>query len=61
MLATDVGRIPVVDGATRKLQGLIARKDLLRLRSSARSSELERRPYLVRKSREEITRIDGEL
>jgi CBS domain-containing protein len=61
MLATDLGRIPVVDGATRKLQGLIARKDLLRLRSSARSSELERRPYLVRKSREEITRIDGEL
>lgn len=61
MLATDVGRIPVVDGATRKLQGLIARKDLLRLRSSARSSELERRPYLVRKSREAITRIDGEL
>lgn len=46
MLSADVGRIPIVEAETRKLVGLIARKDLLRLRSAVKSSELERRPYL---------------
>ncbi|MFJ6328641.1 MULTISPECIES: chloride channel protein [unclassified Rhizobium] len=45
MLAGDTGRIPIVDRSTGKLVGLIARKDLLRLRSSLKSAELERRPY----------------
>ena len=45
MLAADTGRIPIVDRSTGKLVGLIARKDLLRLRSSLKSAELERRPY----------------
>lgn len=45
MLAGDTGRIPIVDRSTGKLVGLIARKDLLRLRSSLKSAEFERRPY----------------
>ncbi|PCK79123.1 chloride channel protein [Rhizobium sophoriradicis] len=47
MLSTDNGRIPIVDPASGRLRGLIARKDLLRLRSSWRSAELDRRPYLT--------------
>ncbi|NYJ10314.1 H+/Cl- antiporter ClcA/CBS domain-containing protein [Rhizobium leguminosarum] len=47
MLSTGDGRIPIVDPASGKLCGLIARKDLLRLRSSLRSAELDRRPYLT--------------
>ncbi|MBB2837906.1 UNVERIFIED_ORG: H+/Cl- antiporter ClcA/CBS domain-containing protein [Rhizobium etli] len=47
MLWTDNGRIPIVDPASGRLCGLIARKDLLRLRSSLRSAELDRRPYLT--------------
>ena len=46
MLAAETGRIPIVDRTSGKLVGLIARKDLLRLRSALKSSELERRPYL---------------
>jgi CBS domain-containing protein len=46
MLAADTGRIPIVEPSTGKLVGLIARKDLLRLRSSLKSAELDRRPYL---------------
>ena len=46
MLATDVGRIPVVDPETGHLVGLVARKDLLRLRHAANASEHERKPYL---------------
>jgi hypothetical protein len=46
MLAADVGRIPILDPASGKVIGLVARKDLLRLRSALKSSESERRPYL---------------
>lgn len=47
MLATDVGRIPIVDPETGRLLGLVARKDLLRLRHAANTTENERKPYLV--------------
>ncbi|SCB37749.1 chloride channel protein [Rhizobium lusitanum] len=50
MLAADTGRIPIVDRQTGKLVGLIARKDLLRLRSSLKTAELERRPYFGARS-----------
>lgn len=46
MLATDVGRIPVVDPRSGRLLGLVARKDLLRLRHAANTLENERKPYL---------------
>ncbi|MEK1872899.1 MAG: chloride channel protein [Rhizobium altiplani] len=48
MLATDAGRIPIVDPDNGQLVGLVARKDLLRLRHSLRASETERRPYFGR-------------
>lgn len=54
MLAADSGRIPIVDRPTGKLVGLVARKDLLRLRSSLKSSEIERRPYLGIQSKKVI-------
>ncbi|MDL2401186.1 chloride channel protein [Rhizobium mayense] len=46
MIQADTGRIPVVDERTSVLVGLIARKDLLRLRSAANRSEFERGAYL---------------
>lgn len=46
MVAAQSGRVPIVDRETRRLVGLISRKDLLRLRSADRASETERRSYL---------------
>jgi H+/Cl- antiporter ClcA len=46
MINADTGRVPVVDEKTGMLVGLIARKDLLRLRSSVNRSEFERGAYL---------------
>ncbi|UIJ84563.1 chloride channel protein (plasmid) [Rhizobium beringeri] len=54
MLSTGDGRIPIVDPTSGKLYGLIARKDLLRLRSSYRSAELDRRPYLTAGSKSKV-------
>jgi H+/Cl- antiporter ClcA/predicted transcriptional regulator len=54
MLSTGDGRIPIVDPTSGKLCGLIARKDLLRLRSSYRSEELDRRPYLTAGARSKL-------
>ena len=52
MLNADVGRIPIVDPETGRLQGLLARKDLLRLRHAANTQENERKPYLGPKKAE---------
>ena len=49
MLSADAGRIPIIDPQTGKLEGLVARKDLLRLRHSAKATETERKPYLGRR------------
>jgi chloride channel protein, CIC family len=46
MIAADAARIPIIDLASGVLVGLVSRKDLLRLRLSQKSAELERRPYL---------------
>ncbi|MBB3611195.1 chloride channel protein [Rhizobium sp. BK602] len=46
MIQADTGRVPVVDEHSGVLVGLIARKDLLRLRSAANRSERERGAYL---------------
>ena len=40
MVAADVGRVPIVDRGTGRLVGLVARRDLLRVR--ARAAQLER-------------------
>ena len=54
MLATDTGRIPIVDPGNGQLRGLVARKDLLRLRHSLSVSETERQPYFgSRKGRQQ--------
>jgi len=45
MIAQDVGRVPVVEAATGRLVGLIARKDLLRLRSAAATTEAHREAF----------------
>ncbi len=42
MAAADIGRVPIVDRATGKLEGLIARRDLLRVRVHARRLEQDR-------------------
>lgn len=42
MALHDVGRVPVVDRATGRLTGLVARRDLLRVRASAGRDEHER-------------------
>ena len=46
MIGADAARIPITDIASGVLVGLVARKDLLRLRQSQKSAEVERRPYL---------------
>jgi CBS domain-containing protein len=42
MVTSDKGRIPVVDRETGKLVGLVARRDLLRVRAAAGREEFER-------------------
>jgi chloride channel protein, CIC family len=49
MIAADVGRVPIVDVTRGTLVGLIARKDLLRLRESSRSLDRERQAYFRRR------------
>ncbi|HTN61733.1 MAG TPA: CBS domain-containing protein, partial [Devosia sp.] len=51
MIAADLGRIPVVDPVSHALVGLIARKDILRLRSANLTEESDRRAYLGRSAR----------
>jgi chloride channel protein, CIC family len=48
MLATDQGRLPVIDPVSGALVGLLTRKDLLQIRASQARSEGERRAYLGR-------------
>jgi H+/Cl- antiporter ClcA/CBS domain-containing protein len=48
MLATDQGRLPVVDPNSGVLVGLLARKDLLQVRARAAQAEDQRQAYLIR-------------
>jgi len=50
MIAADVGRVPIVEASSGTLVGLIARKDLLRLRESSRSLDRERQAYFRRRT-----------
>jgi CBS domain-containing protein len=47
MAAHDVGRVPVVDHKTRHVVGLVARRDLLRVRAKLVGEEHERRKLLT--------------
>ena len=51
MLASDQGRIPVVDPATGMLVGLLTRKDLLQVRAAVARAEGERRAYFIARPR----------
>jgi CBS domain-containing protein len=42
MSATDTGRVPILARGTGALVGLVARRDLLRVRANARRQEHER-------------------
>ncbi|MCE9648729.1 MAG: chloride channel protein [Parvibaculum sp.] len=45
MVTADVGRIPIVERGTRKLIGLVARKDLLRIRAVTKAEEQDRASF----------------
>jgi chloride channel protein, CIC family len=48
MASADVGRVPIIDRTTGKLAGLLARRDLLRVRAHAARLERERaRPLAI--------------
>ncbi len=46
MLASDQGPLPVVDPASGKLVGLIARRDVLKVRAQVNTSEQEREAFI---------------
>jgi chloride channel protein, CIC family len=46
MAAADMGRVPVVDRGSRKVVGLVARRDLLQVRARAAGEERNRRRLL---------------
>jgi CIC family chloride channel protein len=45
MVANDVGRVPIIDPATRRIVGLVARKDLMRVRAASRLQDMERQSF----------------
>jgi CBS domain-containing protein len=47
MAAAEVGRVPIVERASMRLVGLVSRKDLLRIRRSARAAEETRAAYFM--------------
>jgi len=46
MAASNIGRVPIVERQTRKIVGLVARRDLLRIRAHVVHEERERRRLL---------------
>lgn len=49
MMEADIGRVPVIDREIGKLVGLVARRDLLKIRAKAIIEETERQAFLGRK------------
>jgi CIC family chloride channel protein len=50
MVLADVGRAPIVERDTRQLVGLVSRKDLLRIRMTAKSTEASRVAFFGRRT-----------
>ncbi|WP_407181098.1 chloride channel protein [Bradyrhizobium sp. STM 3562] len=48
MAAAEAGRVPIVERDTMRLVGLVSRKDLLRIRRSARAAEEIRAAYFLK-------------
>jgi chloride channel protein, CIC family len=61
MVAQDIGRVPVVDPATRLLVGLVARKDLMRVRAASRRLDLDRQSFFGRSMRKPGTPANDEV
>jgi H+/Cl- antiporter ClcA len=53
MVLADIGRVPIVDRETQRLVGLVARKDLLRIRATAKSAEVNRVAFFGRGTSQE--------
>ncbi|CEG10237.1 H(+)/Cl(-) exchange transporter ClcA [Afipia felis] len=51
MVATEAGRVPIVDRASGRLVGLMTRKDLMRTRGNAISAETDRLSYFLRRKK----------
>jgi CBS domain-containing protein len=51
MVAAELGRVPIVDRATHHVIGLVARKDLLRIRSVVNAEERDRNVFFTRAKR----------
>jgi H+/Cl- antiporter ClcA len=54
MVADEVGRVPILARGTRRVVGLVARKDLLHIRAIANGAERDRMAYLVRQERKTV-------
>jgi chloride channel protein, CIC family len=50
MVLADVGRVPIVERDTQRLVGLVSRKDLLRIRATAKSTEASRIAFFGRRA-----------
>jgi chloride channel protein, CIC family len=50
MVTADVGRVPIVERYSMRLVGLVSRKDLLRIRATARSMESSRVAFFRRRT-----------
>jgi chloride channel protein, CIC family len=50
MVLSDVDRVPIVERDTQRLVGLVSRKDLLRIRATARSTEASRIAFFGRRA-----------
>ena len=48
MVASDHGRVPLVERATRRILGRVARKDLLHIRSTVTAAEIDRVAFFGR-------------
>jgi CIC family chloride channel protein len=57
MVLADVGRVPIIDRESQHLVGLVARKDLLRIRATAKSSEATRASFFGRRRDTEDTEV----
>ncbi|HVV92792.1 MAG TPA: chloride channel protein [Hyphomicrobiales bacterium] len=57
MVDADVGRVPIVERGTSRLAGLVARKDLLRIRAHTGSQERERSAYFGRSPKSRPRRL----
>ena len=60
MVLADLGRVPIVERHTLRLVGLVARKDLLRIRATAKSTEANRVAYLGWRSAPKVDAVAAE-